>query len=337
MNTSVDQQAQRVSVLVPCYNASQWLQDAVDSVLNQTFRDFELILVDDGSSDATPAILEASRQRDPRVVVVTKAHTGLADSLNAGLAVAGGRWIARLDADDLCEPCRLEQQLAFAERNAVVLAGSGFVELDESGNRIKAHRYPHQHHRLVRHLERSKRFFPHSSALFARAAAEAVGGYNVRFEKSQDRDLWLRLAETGRIACMPELLVHVRRHGGSISANEEGHGQLIYGTLASSCYLLRIAEAPDPSAAADEETWREFLAWASRHPETAASQARRRRWQEARAAYFGKGGGVSGFLAFIASLLASGAAMRLVAEKLLGSSLPARLARDWRSRSCAGS
>src|SRR5687767_6042714 len=96
------------SVVMSCYNASAWLSEALDSVLNQTFQDFELIIVDDGSTDDTRKIIEEYAARETRIVSIVKANSGLADSLNVGVARARGRWVARLDADDVCEPERLE-------------------------------------------------------------------------------------------------------------------------------------------------------------------------------------------------------------------------------------
>ena len=326
-----------ISVLMCCYNSSEWLQEAIDSVLTQTYPDFELVLVNDGSTDDTAEILENNQRQDARVVLFHKDHSGLTASLNEGLSKAKGRWVARLDSDDLCAPERLDRQLSFAVGNDVVLVGSGFHEIAEDGDKIKTHYYPHQHHRLIRHLERSRGFFPHSSAMFDRRVALDAGGYNPRFLMSQDRDLWARLAEAGRIACLEEPLVRVRKHATSVSNAESGHSQFIYGTLASACFLLREAGAPDPSSSPDDPMWTEFLAWASRHPETMKGQARFRAWNEARAVYFGRRNRLSGLLAFVASLMRKGASLQLIKDKVLGSSLPGRLAKDWQKRSCAAS
>ena len=129
-----------VSVLMSCYNASRWLHEAIDSVLTQTFENFEFVLVDDGSTDDTWNIIQSYRDRDERIVPISKKNTGLPDSLNVGIAKARGAWIARLDADDVCEPTRLEEQVKFVSKHPeVVLLGTGCVEIDEQGGVKKKH------------------------------------------------------------------------------------------------------------------------------------------------------------------------------------------------------
>src|SRR2546430_2514522 len=116
MSSSIHAGTPEVSVLMSCYNATRWLHEAIHSVLVQTHDKFELILVDDGSTDETWNIIQSYRDRDQRIVAISKKNTGLADSLNVGIARAKGAWIARLDADDLCEPTRLEEQLDFVRK-----------------------------------------------------------------------------------------------------------------------------------------------------------------------------------------------------------------------------
>lgn len=326
-----------MSVLIACFNGSAWLQDSIDSVLRQTFGDFELILVDDGSTDGSVRIMEQTQQSDDRVTLIRKEHSGLTDSLNSGLDIAKGRWIARIDSDDRCEPNRLAQQVAYVRRNNVVLVGSGFVEIDVSGRIINDVSYPSDHRALVRRLLRSRGFFPHSSAFFNRDVALRVGSYNTRFLKSQDRDLWLRLSECGKLGCIRGPLVQVRKHAQSISNSANGYSQFVYGTAASVCFILRFSGAADPSTNEDSASWDNFLGWVADNPETKEAVLRRRSWAEARARFFGQENRLRGLWAFTASLLTSGTAMPLVREKICGLSLPGKLASDWLQKSCAAS
>ena len=326
-----------VSVLLSCHNDSRWLSEAIDSVLGQTFEDFEFILVDDGSSDESLEIMKRYEEVDRRVVIVAKQHTGLTDSLITGINIARGRWIARLDGDDVCEPNRLADQLAFSKTNDVVLIGSGFTEINASGERIKTHRYPSDHRRLARRLMRSRGSFPHSSAFFDRKVALRAGSYNRRFLKSQDRDLWLRLAERGNIACVQKPLLRVRKHSRNISNSTAGHPQFLYGTAAASCAALRQAGVQDPSIVGDEPAWDAFLDWMSDHRRTEQAAQRRASWGESRSRYFAHDRRMRGLLAFVTALLRSGSAVRLVREKFYGSSLPEQLAKEWIQRSCAAS
>src|SRR5688500_1611394 len=119
-----------VSVVMSIYNAERWLEEALDSVLAQSFSDFEFLLVDDGSTDGTARIIARYAARDDRCRVITKHNTGLSDSLNVGIERARGEWIARLDADDIAVPTRFEEQLTYLRKNpGVVLLGTGFDEI----------------------------------------------------------------------------------------------------------------------------------------------------------------------------------------------------------------
>jgi glycosyltransferase involved in cell wall biosynthesis len=319
-----------VSVLMSCYNGARWLHEAIDSVLAQTFEDFEFILVDDGSTDETWNIIQSYRDQDQRMVAISKKNTGLADSLNLGIARARGAWIARLDADDLCEPTRIEEQLDFVRNHAdVVLLGAGFIEIDEQGRSMKKHLYPLRHRELVRHLERLQRFFPHSSALFRRRIAQDAGCYNHLFRKSQDWDLWLRLAERGRIASLENCLVVVRKHSEQISNSATGTSQLAYGTAASACHFLRIRGYPDPSTSNDDTTWQEFIAWLETRMIEEGTPIRHKAWVDARTEYFAIENRLSGAIRLGTRFLRDGDSWKLMREKFLGSSLPQRLAREW--------
>jgi len=328
----------KVTVLMSCYNASRWLHEAIESVLCQTFGNFEFILVDDGSTDETWDIIRAYRYRDQRIVPIRKENTGLQDSLNMGIAHARGEWIARLDADDLCEPDRLAEQLRYIHYHPeIVLLGAGFVEIDAQGRSVKKQLYPSGHRELLCNLGRLQRFFPHSSAFFRRDIAQDVGLYNRLFRKSQDWDLWLRFAERGRIACVRNCLVRVRKHSEQISNSTAGTSQLVYGTAASTCHFLRIDGCPDPSADSDETAWKGFLEWIEGQMTEEGALEKRKVWADARDEYFATNNRMIGAFQFGTRLLHSGHAVALTWEKVFGSSLPKRLAREWIKRSCADS
>lgn len=322
-----------VTVLMSCFNAGRWLKAAIDSVLCQTFENFEFLIVDDGSTDDTPDIIRAYRQSDRRIVAIRKENTGLQDSLNVGIENSRGAWIARLDADDLCEPDRLAEQLTFVRGSPdVVLLGAGFVEIDEQGRAIKKHSYPTAHRDLVRHLERLKRFFPHSSAFYRRDAASKAGAYNTRIRRAEDWGLWTMLASQGRIACLPKPLVRIRKHSNQISLENHGHRQLCDAMAAMVCHFLRKAGCNDPSADARAEEWVAFLNWIENRIEGSTMPAQRKAWTYARAAYFSADNRLIGAFQFGIRLLNSGHAGGLLWEKFFGSPLPERLAQEWMKR-----
>jgi glycosyltransferase involved in cell wall biosynthesis len=328
----------KVTVLMSCYNGSRWLHEAIESVLCQTFENFEFILIDDGSTDETWDIIRAYRDRDQRIFPVRKENTGLQDSLNVGIAHAKGEWIARLDADDLCEPDRLAEQLRYAHNHPeIVLLGACFVEIDAQGRSVKKQLYPSGHRELLCHLERLQRFFPHSSAFFRRDIAQDIGLYNRLFRKSQDWDLWLRFAERGRIACVRNCLVRVRKHSEQISNATAGTSQLVYGTAASTCHFLRIDDCPDPSSDSDETVWKGFLEWIEGRITEEGAFEKRKVWADARDEYFATNNRIIGAFQLGTRLLKSGHAVALMWEKVFGSSLPKRLARERMKHSCADS
>jgi glycosyltransferase involved in cell wall biosynthesis len=321
-----------VSVVMSCFNAERWLEESVSSVLDQSHTDLELILVDDGSTDGTRPCIEALAARDARVVPVFKPNTGLADSLNVGAGMAKGAWLARLDADDVMSPSRLEEQLkAINSRHRVVFVGSGLVEVDEEGRRLRSFTYPTGHAKLVARLRTGKGFPAHSSALIEMEAFRRIGGYRPRFVRSQDLDLWLRLSEVGELTSVSVPLVQVRSHRRQISFTDGGEQSKIFAEVARVSYWLRTLGRPDPvdASTTDFEHFRSWIAWRVR-----TDQARRVEWfrkalRRARDEY-----GISGlFVCGALSVKCPVLAWRAVAAKLFGSASSRRLADEWSSES----
>lgn len=253
--------APSVTVLMSVYNGERWLSESIQSVLDQTFADFEFIIVNDGSIDQSLQIINQYAEQDLRVRLFDKPNTGLADSLNYGIARAKGVWIARQDADDVSEPDRLRKQWEFAQSiHGVVLIGSGFVLMEEEGKVGRKYTLPRNHMRLKRWLISGKRFFPHSSAFFNRDIVQKIGGYRPRIQRAQDRDLWLRLVESGTVVCVDETLVKIRRHAKQISHDEDGYRQFLYSNVAMVSYWLRRLAVLDP-VEEDERTFNDFIQW----------------------------------------------------------------------------
>lgn len=319
-----------VTVLMSCYNGSRWLPEAIESVLAQTLRDFELVLVDDGSKDRTLEIIREYAAKDPRITVLAKPNTGLADSLNSGLALAKGAWVARVDQDDICEPERLQKQLSYAITHpGLVLLGSGFSEINEAGEVVKKHNYPAGHHALTSRLERLQGFFPHSSAFYKTSAALKVGGYNRRFTRAEDRGLWLSLSLQGKVSCLPQPLVKIRKHSSQMSLDDGGIRQLCDSVATVVCHLLKKNGKEDPSVVLSNTKWEAFLAWLDTMVEKSGLISQRRAWWEARAVFLSCHNKWKGFLRFALTLLESGHVFDAVAMKLFGSSLPRAFADEW--------
>jgi glycosyltransferase involved in cell wall biosynthesis len=197
--------APRVSVVMAVHDGARWLREAVDSALGQTLGDLELIVVDDGSTDATAEILAGYGDR--RLSVVRQPRAGLTRSLNRGLRRATTPLLARLDADDVARPERLARQLAFLDAHPDVgLLGTGCREIDADGAAGPVYAPPAEDAAIRRALIRRNPFV-HSSVVMRRSLVDKAGGYDETVAVAQDYDLWLRLSRVTRMANLPEPLV----------------------------------------------------------------------------------------------------------------------------------
>ena len=205
----------RISILMPVWNGEKFLAAAVDSVLAQTFTDFELLVIDDGSTDRTPEILRACP--DPRLRVLRLDHAGIVVALNHGLAEAKADWIARLDADDLSEPRRLEIQWQAVNRHPqAVLCHSAVTFFGDVGVTPGAARLPRSRSFMALRLCYQCPIV-HSTVVFKKELALAVGGYLPDERHAEDFSLWGRLLAQGEFVALPEKLVRFRVHDQSVS------------------------------------------------------------------------------------------------------------------------
>jgi hypothetical protein len=238
----------KVSVVMPVHNGEPWLADAIASVLQQTLREFELIVVDDGSTDASPATLVAMSRRDARVRAVRlPQREGLVSALNRGLGLARAPLLARLDADDGAAPERLARQAqCFDARSTLVLLGSWAERIDESGRCIGHLRPETDSARLTEFLQHANPMV-HSSVMMRTALAQELGGYREPFLGAEDFDLWLRMAEHGGLANLPLALVRYRVHDGNVGRRLAVR-QCFSARLARAAAAARGISGADPAA-----------------------------------------------------------------------------------------
>lgn len=327
---SVKSKLPEISVVMSCYNAADFLAEAIESILQQTFTDFEFIVIDDGSSDSTLDIIKKYSAKDSRIVVIDKKNSGLTDSLNIGINVSRGRWIARLDADDIALPTRLEEQIAFVNRSAeIVLLGSDFIEIDQHGKVIKAQSYPTLHNELVTNLRNLKRFFPHSSAMYRSDLVNKVGRYSPRIVCAEDWDLWLRLAEYGKIACLNKPLVKIRKHSQQVSHDGAGRTQALHALAASVCHFLRSKGTIDPSTCDKDAHWRLFIKWIDLRVRQEMYFERQQEWSQLRQKYLSAGNKNLGAWRLVNALVASKNPFQIIHNKLFSSGIPETLANEW--------
>lgn len=209
----------RVSVLIPAYNAADFLQEAVESVLSQTMDDLELIVLDDGSTDNTRAILERLAATDPRMRVISRPNKGASQSRNELIEAARAPILAMMDADDICMPDRLERQLARLEADPELVAVSAnCLMIDPEGRPIRTNDLPPDHETIeARHLEMPPNCaMAHPALMVRRAALERIGGYHHDYLWAEDVDLYLRLGEIGKLANLEEVLLNYRLHPKSV-------------------------------------------------------------------------------------------------------------------------
>jgi glycosyltransferase involved in cell wall biosynthesis len=209
----------RVSVLMPVYNSAAYVRDALASIRDQSFRDFELIVIDDGSSDESVALLEAFAAQEPRMRLIKRSNRGLIATRNQLLEEASGEFIAWMDSDDLSHPDRLKHQVAaFDSDDSLVCIGSNVELIDPEGEYLGFENYPQDHEAiLAEQMLGSGLRFP--STMQRRSVAIGVGGFREPFHMGEDFDYLLRIGESGRMANLPDRLYFYRQHLVSICSS----------------------------------------------------------------------------------------------------------------------
>jgi glycosyltransferase involved in cell wall biosynthesis len=211
--------APAVSVVMPVFNAQQYLGSAIRSVLRQTFTDFEFIIVDDGSTDSSIRIMDTAARFDRRVRFIEGPHQGIVGALNLGLSKARGEFVARMDADDISLPDRLLRQIEFLRSHPDhVLVGSRVLLIDPDGSPICPFISETTHDEIDRAQVELRWPLVHPAVMMRREVLLQLGGYRPQYEGLEDTDLFLRLAEIGKLANLSDILLHYRQHHRSICA-----------------------------------------------------------------------------------------------------------------------
>lgn len=202
-----------VSVMMPTYNGAAYLRAAIDSILNQTYTNWELIIVDDGSTDDTPAILQEYSLQDERVKPYRIVHGGRGKARNKCLQESSGKYIAVCDSDDISLPNRFKAHVDFLESNPDIGVVSAQMLFFEGQNVPKcAFRYPENPHDIKSKFDRGKMGVSHSASMFRRELIDKVGPYSEECLRAQDLELFLRVNEVSRFACIPDALLLYRNN-----------------------------------------------------------------------------------------------------------------------------
>ena len=235
-----------ISVVMSIYNGERYLSLAIESILKQTFKDFEFIIVDDGSTDRSLEIIRKYEKKDSRIRVLVQENQGLAAALNNGIAMARGEYIARMDDDDISLPNRLELQYNFMESHPEIVASSGkFIIINKWGDAYME--MPLEVNSSVidsNHINYGKTSMCHPASIIRKTAWEVVGGYSPDIRYAQDLDLWLKLGEIGSLTNLQEPLIRYRLHNNAASGKHRQEQR--------QCVLLSIKRARQRRGVGDD-------------------------------------------------------------------------------------
>lgn len=199
-------------------NGERYLAEAVDSILNQSFRDFEFVIIDDGSADGSGKMLDAYQKRDSRVRVYHQENRGLVECLNRGCSLAQGKYIVRMDADDIAFPDRLHRQVGFMEEHPEVgLLGGAIEYIDADGRVFGTARHPVGDDAIRCALQEAEGSFCHPATVMRKAVYMSTGGYRKLFLDAEDYDLWLRMSQCSQLANLEAVVLKYRIHSEQVS------------------------------------------------------------------------------------------------------------------------
>ncbi len=236
----------RISVLMAVYNAAPYVRESLASVLNQDAGPLECVVVDDGSSDGSGGIVSEMARLDPRIRLLRQENKGLPAALNAGLAVAQGRYVARMDADDVSLPGRLARQAAFLDAHGdVAVVGCWVRTFGQARGNVWS--FPTEPRDVAAALPFVNPV-AHPAAMFRREAVAEAGGYDEAVRYGEDYELWARLSERHSLANLPEVLLRYRVHGGQMGSTRSSETQRQWYTRTQAMLLRRMGVEVDEAS-----------------------------------------------------------------------------------------
>ena len=210
-----------VSVIIPVYNAERYLRAAIKSIQDQTYHNIEILIVNDGSTDSSLTILNEMKTQDDRILLITQNNCGISAALNKGILAASGHFVARMDADDLMVPHRIEAQVRFLQENPELGFCASFMEFIDENDIVygEYHPEPRTHDALNMMLKRQELVtYTHPTVTFRTDVARAIGGYKADYEPCEDTEFFGRfITSSAPGLVIPEVLMKYRVHKGSIS------------------------------------------------------------------------------------------------------------------------
>lgn len=228
----------KISVIMSVYNGEKFLKESVLSILNQTYADFEFIIINDGSTDLSLEILRGFEEKDKRIRLISRENKGLTPSLNEGMKLAQGEYIARMDSDDISMPERFEKQITFLEKNKdIALCGTWAINIDENGNEIGEYKTPITNKEIKKNILFHNPFI-HPSVMIRKSVFEKVGLYNEEFKHIEDYELWTRVIPRFKTANIQDFLLKYRLTSSGVTKKNRKI-MLLKGVVVRILYLIR--------------------------------------------------------------------------------------------------
>lgn len=256
-----------ISVITPVYNNAPYMREAFDSILNQTFGDFEYIVINDGSTDDSLDILAEYAKQDPRFRIASHGNQGYIAALNEGLRSARAEFIARMDADDVAMPDRFEKQIAYLHAHPeCVVCGGRVLLIDSEGAPLREMCDELTHEEIDgAHLAGRGGTIIHPAMMARRSAIHAIGNYSTAYPWAEDLDFFLRLAEVGRVANLPDVILRYRQHLSSIGYSKSELQQASTIAVVRDTHLRRglpVPEGLDTKRVAVQSPGQSYRKWA---------------------------------------------------------------------------
>jgi len=204
-----------ISILMPVYNVERYIKESIDSILNSSHKNFELIIINDGSKDNTVEIIK--QFSDNRIKLFNKKNSGIIETLNYGIQKCKSSIIMRMDGDDIIHPRKIKSQLSFFKKSGSLLSGTNGYLIDADGNKRGQTDLPIEHNNIIKSMLKMSPSFIHPSVMYYKDAVLKVGGYDLNFKHAEDFDLFLRLSKIGNISNIADRLIYLRKHDNNIS------------------------------------------------------------------------------------------------------------------------
>lgn len=246
---------------MPVYNCELYIDDAISSIRGQSFTDFEFVIVNDGSTDGSLDIIHRQAAEDPRIVVLNRPNGGLVDTLNAGIQVCRGKYIARMDGDDIALPGRLEKQVQFLEKHTSVGAVGGWaIIISPNGHELGILKNLTDPDEIFAALSKGNYALLHPTITMRSNLLNKIGGYDSTFRIAEDLDLLLRMSEHCELANLGESVLRYRRAHGSVSdRHRSSYPYYDYLALRKAKLRGRLVNRRDLATLCDRVSWSALL------------------------------------------------------------------------------